>query len=186
MRTLSLFAVVFAAATVPAVAAESSPEHTDLWKLANFAILAAGIGYLAVKKGNPFFEARRRQIHYEMEEARKLREEADARVSEISRKLENLSEEIEAMRAESKEEMEREHARIEQETQRILARIQENAEQEIAAATNQAVGELRAWAVDLAVRVAEEKFRERLEPSVQEALVEDFVRVVPQMLRQVN
>jgi hypothetical protein len=36
------------------------------------------------------------------------------------------------------------------------------------------------------VRVAEEKFRERMEPSVQEALVEDFVRVVPQMLRQVN
>jgi F-type H+-transporting ATPase subunit b len=186
LRTLSLAAFLLALAALPLAAAGPSAENTDLWKLANFAILAAGIGYLAVKHGNPYFETRRRQIRYEIEDARKLREEADARAAEITRKLENLSEEVKAMRAASNEEMERERARMEQETQRILARIQQNTEQEIASATAEAAGELRAWAVDLAVRLAEEKFRARMEPSVQQALVEDFARGLPRMMRQRN
>jgi F-type H+-transporting ATPase subunit b len=161
-------------------------ENIDAWKWANFAILAAGLGYLVVKKGHPFFESRRRQIRYELEDANRVREEADARAAGIERKLANLSVEIEEMRAESKVEMEHEAARIERETQRVVLRIQANAEQEITAAVNAATGELRAWAAELAIKLAEEKIRARMDAGNQSLLIEGFAKRLPERERTMN
>ena len=61
------------------------------WKWANFAILAAGIGYLWVKQVGPFYAARSAEIRKGIEEAQKLRADADARAAAMDAKLANLS-----------------------------------------------------------------------------------------------
>ena len=56
-----------------------------------------------------------------------------------------------------------------------LAKIQLHAEQEIAAAGKQARLELKRYAAELALQLAEKKIAARMTPPAQEALVNSFV-----------
>src|SRR5262245_5874476 len=95
MRRLML-AFVLACATLaaqePAEAkgepAEQASEHasegsTDVWKWANFVILAIGLGYLIVKNLPPFFQSRTKEIQAGIAEAQQLKRDADKRAAEI-------------------------------------------------------------------------------------------------------
>ena len=156
------------------------------WKWFNFAILAAGIAWMAVKKGGPFFVERGRAIRYEIEKAGKRRREAEARAAEVEARLAGLSTELAAMREESRREMEAESARIQGETERILAKIRHTAEQEILAGRRQAVSEVRSHAVERAVKLAETRIRSQLNPELQGHLVEAFSQKLPRAKRMEN
>lgn len=57
-----------------------APDMTP-WKIANFVLLAAGLGYLLVKKGGPAFAERTREIRQGIDEAAKEKADADARAA---------------------------------------------------------------------------------------------------------
>jgi F-type H+-transporting ATPase subunit b len=179
LRILALAAVC----SLPLVAQHEASGHeaqnedkTTFWKLANFAILAGLAGYLIYKKGGGFFTGRTGEIRKGLEEAAKLKAEAEARYQEVERRLSNLGVEIEALRERALQESSAETTRLREETDRELEKIHAQARQEILAAAKAARQRLRAYSAELAVGLAAGKIRDRLTPETDHALVASMVR----------
>ena len=170
-------------AAVPAVFAqeehkkEAAEEGGNLaiWKWANFVILAGAVGYLIGKNAGPFFDGRSRQIRKEIIEADEARQAAETRVAEVERRLANLEGEIASLREEAAKEAEAETHRLAQHSANEIAKVQAHSEQEIASAAKAARMELKRYASELAIGLAERKLRDRITPETQEALVQGFV-----------
>lgn len=160
------------------VAAEHGPSI--VWKWANFVLLAAALGYLIGRNAPAFFRSRTEEIQRGMAEAARIKQDSDARVAEVERRLATLESEIARLRAGAREEMAAESQRIHEETSRQLAKVQQQAEQEIASAAKAARQELKAYSADLAVSLAEQKVQSRLTPPIEESLVGRFVNELRQ------
>lgn len=170
-----------------AAAAQAAEEHGAagadsemMWKWVNFGILAAGLGYLFVKSGLPFFKERGDGIVKDIADAAKTKADAEARASELERRIANLGGEIEKMRAEAKGELENEGRRIQAETQAAVAKASAQAENEIASATKAAKQELSAHAAALAVELAAGKLRNSVggaQPGLMDAFVRDLEKL---------
>jgi len=171
LKRLAICLGFLLALAIPSVGAEEHGDSSTLWKVANFVLLAGGLGYLIRKKGSAFFSARGRQIRESIEEAARLKAEAEARAAEIERRLANLGAEVAELRQnarrETAAEAERASARLRQEADKIHSR----AEQEIASRARAARLELRAYAADLAAKLAEQQIRARMTPEVEGRLM---------------
>jgi len=141
------------------------------WKVANFALLAGALGYVIYKKGGPFFAARTESIRRGLEDAARASREAQERYAEVERRLTNLGAEIEKLKTQAREESGAEGERMRAESERAFQKIREQTEQEIAAAAKAARQELRVYAAELAVSLAEKRIRERLTPYSESALL---------------
>jgi F-type H+-transporting ATPase subunit b len=146
------------------------------WKWANFALLAILLVYALKKLLPPFFAGRTSEIRKGIDDAQKLKQDAEARAASIEQRMKTLGEQIEAMRVASRDEMTKESERIRRETSAHVVRIRHHAEQEIQAASNQARRELKAYAAQLAVDLAEQRIRTKLDAGTENALIEGFVR----------
>src|SRR5579872_2022260 len=105
MRRGTHWLALFVIGASLACAAEGEPEKDmTAWKWANFAILAAGVGYLLVKQAGPYFASRSIEIRKGIDEAQKLRAEAEQRAEAMQARLATLGLEVEAMRKASHEE----------------------------------------------------------------------------------
>jgi F0F1-type ATP synthase membrane subunit b/b' len=160
---------------VPAKSGEGESEVSPVWAWANFAILAAALGYLIVKKGGPWFASRTYAIRKGIAEAEDIRADAEARAEEVDRRLAGLAAEIEALRHDARSEQAAEAERIRQQTVIDLARIQEHATREIDAAGKASRIELKRYAARLSVGLAEQKIRRQINPALRSELVENFV-----------
>ena len=180
MKQFFRLGTVGLAVAVPAILAQEAGESAEgglaIWTWVNFLMLAAGLGYLIVKHGGPFFAARSRQIREDMAKAEGMWKDAEARASEVEHKLATLESQIAAFRSESQREAENETKRMRLQTGAEIARIREHAEQEIAAAGKAARLELKRYSAHLAIELAEEKARGRITPDTQDGLVREFVR----------
>lgn len=158
-------------------AAEHGGGHDDLstWKWVNFGILAALIAWAIAKHAGPFFNGRIADIQKEINEAKQIRNEAEARAAAIEMRLSNLDLELAQLRTGAKGEMEAEATRIRDETRRAAARAGEQAQQEIAAMSKAAENELRREASRLALELAETKLKSRMSPAAEGSLVARFV-----------
>lgn len=150
-------------------------SNLDVWKWANFLILAGAAGWFLVKKGGPFFQTRGEQIRKEIAEAGRLRAEAEARFAEVERRLARLDADIEALRESARRDAAAEGERIRAATGAHLAKIQAQAEQEIAAAGKSARLELKRYSAQLSIGLARRKIAERMSAENQEALVKSFM-----------
>lgn len=155
---------------------EDAVSKETLWKIVNFVILAGGLGYLIAKSAPAFFRARTAQIQRSIQEAARMREEAEARAAGIEQRMKNLGGEIEQLRQSAAGEIAREGERVKAETERQAARIRSQGQQEISAAAKSARQELRGYASDLATQLAAEKIKAQMTPQAQDALLEAFVR----------
>lgn len=155
-------------------AQDSGPHEAHnviLWKTANFLLLAIALGYLVRKIGGPFLAARSAEIHRGIDEAARLKKEAEARLTEIEQRREQLGAEIDRLRRQASQEAAAEAERQRQETGRLLDKIRAQAEQDIAAAAKASRQQLRAYAADLAVNLAAQRIRDQLTPDSEAALI---------------
>jgi F-type H+-transporting ATPase subunit b len=148
----------------------------QLWKWANFLVLAGGLGYLIGKMAPPLFAARSQSILKDLTDSDKIRQEAEKRSAEVERRLAGLEAEIAALRADSQRESQAETERIASHTAAEIAKIQANSEREIADFGKAARTELKRYAAELAVDLAERKIRARMTPAAEDGLVRGFVR----------
>jgi len=156
---------------------EGKPEESDLvWRWANFVLFAAGLGYLLAKNLPPYFRSRTEEIQKGISEAQQMKRDAEKRAAEMEEHLKMLGEDIEKFREQAHSEMEQEGARIRQETARQIDRLRQQAEQEIEAASKTARRELKGYAADLALNLAEQRIRRRLDGKAEAGLVDDFVK----------
>ncbi len=185
MRRLAPWLILAIGLTALAVAQEHAPagekhgesaENESLGlKWANFAILAAALGYIIVKQAGPYFATRSSEIRKGIEDARQISADAEKRAAAMDAKLANLGAEVEALRKSAREEAAMEGDRMRQETQRELAKIQANAGHDIASALKSAKIELKSYSGQLAIELARDKVRQRMTPADQDALVRSFV-----------
>ena len=152
---------------------ESSGD--DVWRVANFVIMAGALGYLIVKSAGPFFAARSQKIREEMVQGEEARQDAERRSAEVDRRLANLEADIADLRASSQQEAAREVERMRQRTAAEMDKIRAHAEQEIAAAGKTARAELKRYSAELALGLAERKIRARMNAETQDELVGGFV-----------
>jgi F-type H+-transporting ATPase subunit b len=157
-----------------------SKDEMLVWKWANFVILAAGAGYLLGKHLPAFFKGRTADIQKDITEAQQQKLAAEKRAAEMDARLKTLGADIEKFRAESKAEMEQEAQRIRQETARQIEKLQKQAEQEIESAGNLRSRELREYAAKLALDLAEQRIRTRLDAGTEAGLVDDFTKDLQQ------
>jgi len=176
MKRFATLALVVCFTAAPIFAEDKEDGSLQIWKWANFVVLAGGLGYLIGKKGGPFFAARSTKIRQDMIEAGDARNEAEARAAEVDRRLANLEAEIAALRTDSGKEEEAETGRFGRHTAAEIAKTQAHAEQEIAAAGKAARLELKRYCAELAVGLAEQKIRARMTPETQDELVRGFIR----------
>jgi F-type H+-transporting ATPase subunit b len=155
-------------------------EVSPIWAWANFALLAGGLGYLVKKYGGPWFVSQSQAIRRGIAEAEEIRTEAEARAAEVDHKLAGLQTEIESLKADAHREQAAEAERLRQQTAADMVRIQEHAASEIEAAGKAARLQLKRYAAQLAIDLAERKIRGQMTPEVQTALVDSFARDLQQ------
>jgi F-type H+-transporting ATPase subunit b len=152
----------------------ASPETVaTVFEFLNFAIIVFGIGIPLVRYLPKVLRKRTEKVSGDIESARKVTEDASARLSAIEAKLAGLDEEIRVIRVqvetESRQDMERIHTSIAEESARIVAA----AEQEIGASAALARRSLRNFAADLAIDQATKQLV--LTPETDRALIAEFL-----------
>lgn len=145
------------------------------WKWANFAILAAGLGYLIAKNVPALFRKQSDEIQSALAEAAKIKQEAEAYAASVEARLASLANEIKQLRETAHAEMTTESERVRRETENHLQRIRQQSVQEVALMTRGAKDGLRKYAAELAIGLAEQRIRSRMNPDTQEKLVSGFV-----------
>lgn len=115
-------------------------------------------------------------IRKELDEARRLREEAQSLLADYQKKHRNAGQEADAI----VEQARREAQTYAEETRAALAETLERrtrqAEEKIARAEAQAVDDVRAAAVDMAIAAAERVLREKAAGAGGAALIDDTIR----------
>jgi F-type H+-transporting ATPase subunit b len=139
----------------------------------NFAVILAAIIWFAKSSLPGMFRARTESIRKTMDEAQRTSADAARRLSEIEARLSRLDSELAQMRASAEAEAAAEEERIRVAAAEEARKIEEAVGQEIVAATRLAQHELKAYAAELAVSLAEKRIQ--VDPTTDRALVENFV-----------
>jgi F-type H+-transporting ATPase subunit b len=140
----------------------------------NFLIIALLVIW-ALKKNLPgLFKARTETIRKSLDEARHASEDANRRLAEIESRLGRLDSEIAEMKKQAEEDAAAEEQRIRAAAEEDRKNILASSEHEIEAAAKAARRELKAYAAELAVSLAEKRIG--VDSKTDEALVATFVR----------
>jgi F-type H+-transporting ATPase subunit b len=153
------------------------PADPVFWvMIAFFAFFALLIYYKVPGMVGKSLDTRAEAIRHELDEARRLRDEAQSLLNDYQRKSRQAEEETKSILDQAK----RESEALAAETRRSLAESVERrtklAEEKIARAEAQALAEVRASAVDGAIAAAEKIMKVRATGKTANALVESSIR----------
>jgi F-type H+-transporting ATPase subunit b len=153
----------------------ASENAAEVFKWINFAIVAAFILWLCLKKAPAFFSQRASAISSAISSATVRKAAADTQLREAEAKLANLEKEVTELRALAGRESAAEVVRLRAATESDAQKIRAAAQAEIEAAERAARLALKALAANLAVDGAESLLARQLNPQAQEALISGFV-----------
>jgi F-type H+-transporting ATPase subunit b len=178
MRKLVLFLFVAGAAFAAEEGAAAKHEGGENLpaKWVNFAILAGGIGFIAVKAGGPAFRAKKQAILDDLAEGTRRAEAAAEKAAEIDRRMAGLQDDVAVLRTKANAEMTAEAERLRRETAEQIAKVEHGAELDIASTAKAARQDLKAYVADLALDLARQKVAARMDDATQAALVDRFGR----------
>jgi F-type H+-transporting ATPase subunit b len=143
--------------------------------LINFAVLAAAY-YLLGKKGvADGLQSRRDTIAKEIEDAQRMKHEAEERAKVYQEKLATLEDEMRMAREALVHAGEAEQERIVKDAEAKAERMRKDAEFLVEQEVKQIRGELLREAVEAAVRAAEDLLKARVTPADHERLAEDYL-----------
>ena len=163
----------------PLVKATSHALHLSLettariFEFTNFAIIVLAIAIPLFKLFPAMLRKRSNTLSESIESARKMTEDANARLGAVEAKLASLGEQIATFRAEVERESAGDEARIKATLEEERTRIVQSAEQEIGQAAAQVRRGLRSFAADLAVDQAARQLN--LTAETDRALIAEFV-----------
>ena len=162
----------------PVFAAEEGGEASRLtlrFQWINFAMVAGVIVWVLVKKAPPFFAARATQIASAIEDAGKVKAQADAQRRDAAERLANLPAEIERLREAARRDAAAEGQRIQAAAKEEAAKIHAAARMEVDAARRGARIELRALATRLSIDRAEVVLRAEITPAAEDGMFAAFL-----------
>ncbi len=158
-------------------------EDPAFWVAVAF-VLAVGAAFRPLSKmvlGG--LDARGRKIAGELDEARRLREEAQELLASYERRQREAEREAEGLVAAAREEAARLAARAAEDLEREVARRRQAALDRIAQAEADAVREVRAAAADLALRATRKLLDDKIGEAEQARLIDDAIAETGKRLR---
>lgn len=152
----------------------NNPEY---WVLLSFLIFCGILMYLGVPglmaKG---LDDRAERIRNELDDARRLREEAQALLTEYQKKAREAEEEAKSIIEQARKDAEALEKETEIKLKESLERRTKLAEEKIGRAEAQAVGEVKASAVDAAIAAAERIVATKLKDGKGASLIDDGIK----------
>lgn len=134
----------------------------ELWKFVNLAIFVAVLVFILKRRTGEFFKTRRDSIKRDLARAQQERDAAVAKLKEVEERLSRLDSEVAVIQEQSKREAAEERERIAKATETEMAKISEQAKREIDSAGKAAKFELRRYAAETSVRLAEQVIRREM------------------------
>jgi F-type H+-transporting ATPase subunit b len=155
----------------------------EFWVLVAAVVFVALVGRRVFRAISAGLDARAARIKGELDEARRLREEAERLVAEYQAKQQQATSEAEAIIAHAKTEAERVAAQAARDLEQMLQRRQHMAEERIAQAEAKALDEVRAAAIEIAIVAAREVIAAQVDERRGSALIDEEIVALPQRLR---
>jgi len=152
--------------------------------LVNFIVLVGLLVWVIRKKGNPALAARRAEVEKELEEARRLRAEAEKRHLETANRLQKLDHEMVQIRGEMIKAGEAERDRVVAQAEEKAARIRKDTSFLIEQQMKQLRKELLHEAANAAVVAAEELLRERTTDADHDQLAQAYLKRLDEVLEE--
>jgi F-type H+-transporting ATPase subunit b len=147
----------------------------EAWKFFNLLIFIGLLFYFLRRPLSESLLARREAIRRELMRAQEERAAALAKLEEVGARLAHLDAEVELIRAQARREAEDERERIARATEEEMRKLREHAQREIEGAGKAARQELRRYAAEQSVRMAEELIRRDMGAEDDARLMGDYV-----------
>ena len=184
---IRVLTVAFLAMTGPALAAGDYPffslQNTDLVVLLGFLVFVGILVYFKVPaKISELLDARGVAIRAELDEARRLREEALALNATFERKQAEVKSEVARIVEKAKSDAQFAAEQTKTEIEASIARRLKTAEDQIASAEANAVREVRTAAVAVAIAAAGDVLKKQMDGAKSDALVADAVKIASERL----
>ncbi|WOI55059.1 F0F1 ATP synthase subunit B [Palleronia sp. LCG004] len=180
MRFASLAAAILI--PLPAFAAEGpfvTLNNTDFVVLLGFLVFIGVLLYLRVPTTLfAMLDKRSDSIRSDLAEARELREEAQSLLASYERKQKDVQNQADRIVASAREDAKQNAAKAEAEMQKSMERRVQAAKEQIASAEEQAIRDVRDRAITVAIAAAHDVLKGRMDPSRQNALIEQSIKTV--------
>lgn len=157
-------------------------HDAEFWVLVAFVIAIAFLVYKAKDIITAALDARAAKIKAELDEAQRLREEAQAKLAEYQRKQRDALKEAADIVAHAKAEAERTAAQGARDLVAAIERRKRMALEKIALAEAKALTEVRNHAVDLAIAALGRVLAQDLDTQRRSALIDDAIAGLPPTL----
>lgn len=185
-RLFGPIAVAVAISATPSLAFAGGSGDGFPWahwavSMVNFAIFLGILVKFAGPKVQAHFSERAHSLRKNIDEAKELRAQAQARLDEYSERLDKLEAEREALFAEYRKQGEREKERLVADAKRQVEKMRADAELVIAQEVRKAKAAIEQQAVDLAVDMARKSLQAKLDAPTQNALVDGYVAELKSM-----
>ena len=186
-KTISSIAAIFVllvvAGVVFAAEAEGGHNSTELLKglglkTFNFVVLVGFLYWLLASKIKDFFSGRRVEIKESLEKAVERKAEAEKKYREYSEKLDKASLEIDGIFEMIKAQGITEKQKIIEDAEKTAKKMKEDASARIEQEMKKATEQLKAQAVELSVKMAEEILKRSITKDDHKAMVEDYINKV--------
>jgi F-type H+-transporting ATPase subunit b len=176
-------------AALPAQAQEHAPEAAALspfagnvgnaiWTLAIFLLVVTILGKFAWGPVLALLQERERFIHKSLADAKRDREEAEARLREYAARIQTARAEAGAIVEEARRDAERLRDDLKQRARTEADTMVQNAERQISLQTQRAIQEIRREAVDLSVAIASKIIQRNLTKEDNQRLIDEAIRQV--------
>ena len=181
------FATVLSAIAAPALAASKNPFSADFWKLSNTDFIVAiafilfiGVLFYIKVPGmlSKMLDDRAGGIQSELDEARALRDEAQALLASYERKQKEVQAQADKIVAQAKVDAEAAADQARADLERSIERRMASAEDQIASAQAGAIKEVRDQAVSVAIAAARDVIAKQMTAADANKLVDDAIAQV--------
>ena len=157
-------------------------SQSEFWVAVSFFIFMGVLVYLGVhRKVTSTLDARALRISKELDEARRLREEAEKLLNDYRRKLGDVVTEVDNVMALAAMQAETLAGETRQSLKEHVERRIKRAEEKIARAEMEAVRDLRNHAVDLAIAAAQKLITAKLTPDRANKVVSESIKALKKL-----
>jgi F-type H+-transporting ATPase subunit b len=136
----------------------------EAWKFFNLIVFVLFAIYILRRPLSDALKGRRERIKQELRKAQEERDRALAELQKIESRLSRLDDEVALIREHAQSEAEAERERLSRETTTELAKLKDAAQREIESAGKAARQELREFAAQQSLQLAEEMIRREIRP----------------------
>lgn len=189
-KTLTVLLTALLVATLAGVAAASGDaHHADsgvllkdfLYRVLNFALVVALLVYFLRKPMKKGLAGRTEEIEKALAEAKKAKEEAEAKFAEYDRKLTEATDEIAEISAAIQREGEQEKQKIIANAKEMAIKIEKDAEKAAELEVAKARQELQQQAAELAVSLAEDLLQKNFTKDDDARLIDEYMKKVGEL-----